>query len=116
MRYGRVATFILKNSAFSKTEVERLRRAADELGFTVLYAPGLPAPLAVKDSAEMRTTGTSIAHYRRLILATDRERFLADYSLNIRATTDDQPFYFHTTRLRDQFGPHSDSRRGLATA
>ncbi|MGH8745467.1 MAG: hypothetical protein ACREUK_03130, partial [Burkholderiales bacterium] len=102
VRYGRVATFIFKNSAFSDAEVARLKRDADDLGFTILYAPGLPAPLALEDPPEMRGTGTSIADYRKLILAKDREGFLSNYPLNIRATTDDQPFYFHTTRLRNQ--------------
>jgi hypothetical protein len=51
----------------------------------------------------MRRMGISTADYRGLILAADRERFVADYPLDIRATTDDRPFFFHTTRLRDQF-------------
>jgi hypothetical protein len=38
-----------------------------------------------------------------LILAGDRERFLAEYPLDIRPTTDDRPFFFHTTRLANQF-------------
>jgi hypothetical protein len=38
-----------------------------------------------------------------LILAGDREKFLADYPLDIRPTTDDRPFFFHTTRLANQF-------------
>jgi hypothetical protein len=50
----------------------------------------------------MERTGTSAADYRRLILAADRERFIATYPLDIAPTTDDRPFFFHTTRLRDQ--------------
>ena len=49
----------------------------------------------------MARTGTSAGDYRRLILASDREQFLADYPLDIRPTTDDRPFFFHTTRLRE---------------
>jgi hypothetical protein len=51
----------------------------------------------------MVRTGTSAADYRRLILAGDRQRFLAEYPLDIRPTTDDRPFFFHTTRLANQF-------------
>jgi hypothetical protein len=51
----------------------------------------------------MVRTGTSAADYRRLILASDRDKFLADYPLDIRPTTDDRPFFFHTTRLANQF-------------
>jgi hypothetical protein len=50
----------------------------------------------------MQRTGTSAADYRRLILADNRQRFLSSYPLDESATTDDRPFFFHTTRLRDQ--------------
>jgi hypothetical protein len=51
----------------------------------------------------MTRSGTSVADYRRLILAPDREAFVDAYPLDIRPTTDDRPFFFHTTRLADQF-------------
>ncbi|PYR66879.1 MAG: hypothetical protein DMF88_14785 [Acidobacteria bacterium] len=50
----------------------------------------------------MQRTGTSAADYRRLILAGNRQQFLASYPLDESPTTDDRPFFFHTTRLRDQ--------------
>jgi hypothetical protein len=97
-------TFIVKRSPFTAEEVGRLQRVADELGFTVLYAPGAAPPQKVSEPPEMVQMGTSMADYRSLILAKDRARFLADYPLDVQATTDDRPFFFHTTRLRDQFG------------
>ncbi len=102
VRFDRVATFILKKSPFSPADVARLREVSDRLGFSILYAPGLPAPAAAVDAPEMQRTGTSPDDYRRLILASNREQFLEDYPLDIAATTDDRPFFFHTTRLRDQ--------------
>jgi hypothetical protein len=50
----------------------------------------------------MLRAGTSAADYRRLILASDRQKWPATYPQDIRGTTDDRPF-FHTTRLRNQF-------------
>jgi hypothetical protein len=50
----------------------------------------------------MQRTGTTAADYRRLILASNRQQFLAAYPLDESSTTDDRPFFFHTTRLRDQ--------------
>jgi hypothetical protein len=50
----------------------------------------------------MQRTGTSTGDYRRLILADDRQQFLSSYPLDESSTTDDRPFFFHTTRLRDQ--------------
>jgi hypothetical protein len=103
VRSGRVATFILKRSPFSRDEVRRLQRVVDDLGFTLLYAPGVAAAPVVNDPPEMRSTRTSTADYRKLILASDRAGFLAAYPFDVSATTDDRPFFFHTTRLRDQF-------------
>ena len=102
IRSNRVATFLLKKRPFTSAEVETLRRVSDTLGFSVLYAPGLPPPASAEDPVEMKITGTSAADYRRLILATNREQFLSAYPLDESATTDDRPFFFHTTRLRDQ--------------
>src|SRR5213078_2870806 len=54
------------------------------------------------DPIELRRTGTTSADYWRLIHASDREQFLASYPLDESPTSDDRPFFFHTTRLRDQ--------------
>ncbi len=102
VRYDRVATFLLKKQPFTAEEVARLQQVSDDLGFSILYAPGLPPPPAVDEPVEMQRTGTSAADYRRLILAGDREQFLSSYPLDVTPTTDDRPFFFHTTRLRDQ--------------
>jgi hypothetical protein len=104
VRHDNVATFMLKRSPFTAGEVQRLQRVSGELGFTLLYAPGAPAPAAMRDPVEMRNSGTSAADYRSLITAPDRAAFVAAYPLDIRATTDDRPFFFHSTHLRDQFG------------
>lgn len=103
VRHDRVATFLLKKSPFTPDEVRRLAALARRLGFDVLYAPGVEAPHMTREAPEMARTGTSLADYRRLILAADRTRFIEQYPLDIRPTTDDRPFFFHTTRLRNQF-------------
>jgi hypothetical protein len=103
VRHDRVATFLLKNSPFTPSDIGHLERVSRELGFTILYAPGLQPPVAIEEPVEMQRTGTSAADYRRLILAPDRHEFYASYPLDITPTTDDRPFFFHTTRLKDQF-------------
>src|SRR5262249_4856420 len=103
VRFKNVMTFIVKKSPFTDDEVRRLQSAADDLGFTLLYAPGAAPPAKVVEPPEMVQIGTSTADYRKLILASGRARFLADYPLDVGATTDAPPFFFHTTRLRDQF-------------
>jgi spermidine synthase len=100
VQHNNVMTFIVKRSAFTPAEVQRLEGVAAQLGFTLLYAPGAPAP-TIKDPPEMRNIGASLADYRALLLAPDREGFLAAYRYDVSATTDDRPFFFHVTRLRD---------------
>jgi hypothetical protein len=103
IRHDRVATFLLKKTPFSPADVVRLERVTKELGFSILYAPGVEPPLAIPEPIEMQRMGTSAADYRRLILAPNRDAFHASYPLDVRATDDDRPFFFHTTRLRNQF-------------
>ena len=103
VRHDRVATFILKKTPFTPEDIRRLEQVSKDLGFVILYAPGIEPALAIQEPAEMLRTGTSAADYRRLILAPDRDAFYASYPLDVRATGDDRPFFFHTTRLRDQF-------------
>src|SRR5262249_49021702 len=47
--------------------------------------------------------GQSTADYARLIRTGDRRAFYAAYRYDIRPTTDDRPFFFNTTKLKDQF-------------
>jgi hypothetical protein len=103
VRYDRVATFLLKRTPFTVHEVRRLQALSSELGFSILYAPGVEPPPVTSEPDEMVRSGTSAADYRRLILAADRSAFIERYPLDIRATTDDRPFFFHTTRLANQF-------------
>ena len=65
----------------------------------MLYTPGTAPPPAGED-----VDGTPTGDYARLIMTPDRGQFYATYAADIRPTTDDRPFFFHTTKLKDQFG------------
>ena len=99
VRSDRVATFLLKKTPFTPDEIARLRDSAARLRFEVLYTPG-PAPLAPPEWLE----GTNTADYAKLVRTTpaDRQRFFDAYAYDIRPTTDDRPFFFHTTKLKNQ--------------
>jgi spermidine synthase len=108
VQYERVATFLLKKTPFTKDEVARLRAAADRLQFHVLYAPAFDGDARAMAAEHARDQdewidGTPTADYARLVLAPDRRRFYASYPQDIRPTSDDRPFFFHTTKLADQF-------------
>ena len=88
VRHDQVLTFLFSKSPFSDADIAHLADAAQRLQFDVLYAPSMPDP----DN-----------EYAQLVLARDRKRFYASYPLDVRPTTDDRPFFFHTTKLANQF-------------
>ncbi len=100
VRQGRVATFVLKRAAFTPAEVARAREDARALAFEILYAPGDPPP---PPGDVNWVDGVPTGDYARLITVADRARFYADYPQDVRPTTDDRPFFFHTTKLENQF-------------
>jgi hypothetical protein len=105
VQHDRVATFLFKRSPFTESETAALRRLAQELGFTVLYAPDDRdrASEAASTANPPRQWRTAPHDYARLILSPDREAFYRTYTQDIRPTSDDRPFFFHTTRLEHQF-------------
>ena len=93
VQQDRVATFLLKKTPFTHDDVEHLRarRSADLEDSPILYAPG--------QTDRPTTTRSWCSHPDR------RERpagVLPGYH-DIRPTTDNRPFFFHTTRIQDQF-------------
>jgi hypothetical protein len=89
IQHDKVATFLLKKTPFTAAETAMLADTADRLGFAVLYLPGRTP----------RTFGDTRDDYARLLLAPDRHAFYRDYPLDVTPTTDDRPFFFHTTKL-----------------
>jgi len=102
VQYDRVQTFLLKKSEFTSAEIATLQGAAKELEFNVIYAPTFGAEAAPPLPTDW-VDGMETADYPRLIRAADRHQFYASYKQDIRPTTDDRPFFFHTTKLADQF-------------
>jgi hypothetical protein len=117
VRHERVATFLLKKTPFTPDESARLRAVASELGFDLLYAPDNgPQPMAAgaeqdadgrpqttRPAQDVIVDGAATGDYARLVRAPNREQFYASYRSDIRPTTDDRPFFFHTTKLEHQF-------------
>jgi hypothetical protein len=102
VRQDRVATFLLKKTPFTAAEIDRLRLVSERLGFDILYVPPLPGGAAapIRDGW---IDGAPTGDYARLITSPDRERFYDSYRSDVRPTTDDRPFFFHTTKLSRQF-------------
>jgi hypothetical protein len=99
VRHDRVATFILRKAPFTRDEAQRLLDTAHQLEFDVLYVPGIDVPPPSSEWLE----GTGVDAYADLITTADRQGFYERYYSDVRPTTDDRPFFFHTTKLRNQF-------------
>lgn len=84
-----LANVLFKRTPFTPEEVAAIQHHAAELGYRVLYAPGLPVTEEVG----------------RFITAEDREAFIANYPLDIAPATDDRPFFFNIVRFGDLFSP-----------
>ena len=102
VQHDRIATFLLKKTPFTGGEVALLKTEADRLGFRVLYAPSINGARPLM-AADEWVDGVNTGVYANLIGATNRAQFLDRYGDDISPTTDDRPFYFHTTKLKDQF-------------
>jgi hypothetical protein len=111
VRHENVATFLLKKTPFTSSEIAQLRAVSERLEFDVLYVPGDRtgettadgAPQVSRPVGDVIVDGASTGDYARLIVAADREQFYQTYRSDIRPTTDDRPFFFHTTKIADQF-------------
>ncbi len=82
-----LATVLFKRTPFMPEEVALIQDRARELGFTVLYAPGLPATEEVG----------------AFLTADDPGAWIARYPLDITPATDDRPFFFNLVRFGDLF-------------
>lgn len=80
IRAGDTANMFMKKSPFTAQEIDAVRKAADPLFFTVLYAPDM--------------VGQEGNHFADFFRATDKQAFYSRYPLDVSPTTDDRPFFF----------------------
>lgn len=85
---GSVATLLISPRPFGADDTERLRQWCATRGFEELLGPG--------------TSKSEILH--SLAGAQEPTALLDAYPIDLRAPTDDRPFFFNMLRLRDAFG------------
>lgn len=80
-----MVTLIFKRSAFTASEVARLKEVCDAGGFRPLHLPG-----ESRDNL-----------FSRLILTPDPQAFYDAYAMNVAPTRDNSPFFFNNLRPGD---------------
>lgn len=106
------ATILLKNGIFTEDEIATIKALRETNHATLVYAPNT-------DPTEFDPS--SPAHNVRLVInlplmGEERDAVLATYPADISPTTDDRPYFFFTSHLRDVFNPpaHQHAARRLA--
>jgi hypothetical protein len=92
---------LLKRSKLTTDEIARLRRWADERLFDADYFPGVTMADVNRHNVMTEPAYFTAAEQ---ILHGARERFYRDYLFDVRPTTDDRPYFFHTFRWKT--APH----------
>lgn len=100
IEHDNIVNFILKRRPFTPEETSRLAHVADQFGFRIVYLAGREPVEGSAAFADLDANG--VGDYLRLIAAPDPHAFYQSYPLDITPTTDDRPFFFHTTRLDHQ--------------
>jgi len=81
------ANLMLKKSPFTATEIRKIEKLVNRMGYSFLYRPD-------------RKLGYA---YESFSAAADREQFYHTYPFRIRPVTDDDPFFFNYTKLESAF-------------
>ncbi len=99
-----VMTLIIKNGVVGEAEIDILKNFTREEGFDIIWYPGMDS-----GEANIRNRFPEAVYHRyfKEMLSEDtREAFLDDYLFEIRAPTDERPFFsqsFKMTRMRDTY-------------
>ncbi|RMG99788.1 MAG: hypothetical protein D6706_04970 [Chloroflexi bacterium] len=82
-----LSTVLFGKRPFTPQDIQRVQQAVGELGYTLLYAPGLPPQDEVS----------------QFVATADHESFIAQYPLDISPATDNRPFFFNLVLFGDLF-------------
>jgi len=86
-------TLLVKESPFNQEDIALIKDFCDELGFDVVYYPGIdPAEL---NRYNVLPQEVYYEAFTSMLSPSEKEAFLADYAYDISPPTDDRPFFFH---------------------
>ncbi len=83
IKQGIIANVMVRPDGFDDEAVRTMQEKCDDLGYEILYLP------------DREPQSGAQSHYHDLLTTTNPGRFIAQYDLDIRPTTDDRPFFFY---------------------
>ncbi len=92
IRGWKTSTLLIKNGAFSESEIDAIRKFCESRSFDIGYIPGMRA-----EEANRRNVFEEAHLYKgaKALLGPERTDFLDSYKFNVTPATDDRPFFFH---------------------
>jgi len=93
IRSFQTITLLVKESPFNPRDIATVKDFCDELGFDVVYFPGIdPADL---NRYNVLPHEVYYEAFTSILSPSEREAFLAGYACDLSPPTDDRPFFFH---------------------
>jgi|TARA_B100000315_G_scaffold258967_1_gene313011 spermidine synthase len=97
IRSWNMTTLLVKNGAYTKSEISRMRAFANNRSFDLAYYPGMPAGDA------NRFNKLDAPYFNRAanaLLGRGLDDFMARYKFDIAPATDDRPYFFDFFKWR----------------
>lgn len=92
-------TILMKKSALTGKDIQRIKTFARTMRFDLVYYPGIKPE---ESNVHIKMPGNEYAEaFRRLMDKDTRERFMADYLFDIRPVSDEKPFFHYYLKLKN---------------
>ena len=92
IRGWQTSTLLIKNGAFTSSEIEAVKVFCKTLGFDLAWYPGMQISEANRFNQLQQPWFYQSAV---ALLGDDAEQFMDDYKFDLRPSTDDRPYFFH---------------------
>lgn len=97
IRGWQTSTLLIKNGAYTGSEIDAVKAFCNTLGFDVAWYPGMQASEANRFN-QLRQPWfyqSAVA-----LLGNDAGQFMDDYKFDLQPSTDDRPYFFHFFKWR----------------
>jgi hypothetical protein len=92
-------TMLMKRSALTREDIQRIKTFAHEMRFDLVHYPGIRPE---ESNVHIKMPGNEYAEaFRHLMNKETRERFIADYLFDIQPVSDEKPFFHYYLKMKN---------------